>query len=285
MANKSDIRAGAHYSIRNGFTGAAREALVQGAKSFQYFPKNPRSLVVKTWNERDAAACKALCAENGLLSVAHTPYPGNLAVNAEDEPVQFAKTVASLRNDLEIAEACGSLGIIVHFGINKQRNPLQGYKNVIQCINEILSYWNGQAKLLLENQAGNHGSMGITMEEMLQVRKLCSKPEQIGFCFDTCHAFAAGVWTGAGDSNFIHKSRELGFWDYVECIHLNDSVYPAGSRKDRHARVGLGYIGADGLGSLVRMKELEGKPLIMETEAGADGTYREDICLVSELGS
>ncbi|MNI93140.1 endonuclease 4 [compost metagenome] len=70
----------------------------------------------------------------------------------------------SLRNDLEIAEACGSIGIVVHFGTFKARNPLQGYQNIIQCINDVLSGWKGTSKLLIANQAGNHGEMGMTTE-------------------------------------------------------------------------------------------------------------------------
>ncbi|WP_138493473.1 deoxyribonuclease IV [Paenibacillus pinistramenti] len=285
MENNQPVRIGAHYSIRNGYTGAAKAALAQGAGAFQYFPKNPRSLGVKDWNRKDAGLCKTFCAEHGLISVAHTPYPSNLALSEEEDGSLFHKTVASLRNDLEIAEACGSKGIVVHFGIYKKSNPLQGYKNIIQCVNRILSDWKGQAKLLLENQAGNHGDMGMTIEELLQIRKLCLNPELVGFCFDTCHAYAAGIWSGAGDHDFWEKAGSLGFWDFVECVHLNDSVYPAGSRKDRHARVGQGYIGEEALTQFTEIAELGGKPLIMETEAGPDLTYREDIDLVSGWAS
>ncbi|GGA24957.1 deoxyribonuclease IV [Paenibacillus physcomitrellae] len=281
MANKPLIRAGAHYSIRSGYAGAAKTAFAQGARAFQYFPKNPRSLGVKAWNAKDAELCRTFCEQHGLLSVAHTPYPSNLAVGREEEPDLFDTTVSSLRNDLEIAEACGSQGIVVHFGIYKKRNPLQGYKNVIQCINSILSGWQGEAKLLIENQAGNHGDMGMTLEELLQVRKLCEQPERVGFCLDTCHAFAAGIWGGSGEQSLITKGQELRFWELVDCVHLNDSVYPAGSRRDRHARVGRGFIGAGSLEELIKIRELEGKPLIMETEPGADLTYREDIGLVN----
>ncbi|MDN4070432.1 deoxyribonuclease IV [Paenibacillus vini] len=271
------LSVGGHLSIRGGYAKAAEAAYRLGAGAFQYFPKNPRSLTVKSYDKRDAERCRELSRKYDLLSVAHTPYPSNLAATPGDAGGQFERTVASLRNDLEIAEACGSVGIVVHFGTYKERNPLQGYQNIIQCINEVLNGWQGSAKLLIENQAGDHGDMGMTLEELVQIRKLCTSPEQIGFCLDTCHAFAAGMWTGEADKDFASKAEKLGYWDGLAAVHLNDSKYPVHSRKDRHARVGQGYIGEQGFLKLLEMKDIRRQPLILESETGEDGTYREDI--------
>ncbi|MEF2967273.1 deoxyribonuclease IV [Paenibacillus sp. M1] len=271
---------GGHLSIRAGYAGAAEAALQLGAGAFQYFPKNPRSLTVKTFDPRDAERCRRLCREHDILSIAHTPYPSNLAATPGEKGGQFERTVLSLRNDLEIAEACGSVGIVVHFGTYKDRNPLQGYQNIIQCINEVLSGWKGKAKLLIENQAGDHGGMGMTLEELVQIRNLSIAPDRIGFCLDTCHAFAAGMWGGAGDDAFVPKAEQLGYLDAMAAVHLNDSKYPHLSRKDRHARVGQGYIGESGFRRLLETEAIREKPLILESETGADGTYREDIELV-----
>ena len=93
----------------------------------------------------------------------------------------FHATVASIRNDLHIADACGSVGTVVHFGHLKSDQPLEGYQNLIHCLDTVLEDWNGQAKILLENQAGDHGPMGTTMEEMIQIRKLSQYPEHIAF--------------------------------------------------------------------------------------------------------
>lgn len=273
----SEPKIGGHLSIRDGYAGAARTAILLGAGAFQYFPKNPRSLTVKAFDRQDAARCRKLCEDHDIQSVAHTPYPSNLAVDPKAAREQFARTVASLRNDLEIAEACGSLGIVVHFGTYKAGNPLQGYQNIIQCINEVLSGWSGRAKLIIENQAGDHGDMGTTLEELVQIRKLCDSRERIGFCLDTCHAFASGMWTGGEDHAFAAKAADLGFWEGLSVIHLNDSKYPARSRKDRHARVGEGFIGEEGFRQLLQMEEVQGIPFIFESEKDAAGTYREDM--------
>ncbi|MGP0584974.1 deoxyribonuclease IV [Paenibacillus timonensis] len=271
------VKVGGHFSIRGGYFSAAKAALQLGAGAFQYFPKNPRSLTVKPFDLRDADQCRMLCEKHDLASIAHTPYPSNLAIGKDADEDAYNRVVASLRNDLEIAEACGSIGIVVHFGTFKSGNPLQGYQNIIQCINDVLSGWRGSAKLLIENQAGDHGDMGMTIEELVQIRNLCRDSERIGFCLDTCHAFGAGMWQGEGDESFTAKAKELQFWDGLCAVHLNDSRYPVLSRKDRHARVGQGHIGEAGFRWLLQIDAIRKSPLIFESETGEDGTYREDM--------
>ncbi|MGG1652205.1 endonuclease IV, partial [Paenibacillus sp. NRS-1780] len=96
---------GSHVSTRGGFSKAAVRAREQGGRSFQYFPKNPRSLRVKEWNAADAAVCKAYCVKHEIQSIGHSPYPVNPAHGRERGQELYELTVASLRNDLDIAEA------------------------------------------------------------------------------------------------------------------------------------------------------------------------------------
>ncbi|MFD1175670.1 deoxyribonuclease IV [Paenibacillus puldeungensis] len=273
----ADVKVGGHFSIRGGYYGAAKAAYQLEAGAFQYFPKNPRSLTVKSFDAKDAASCCSFCKQHGLVSIAHTPYPSNLAVSQKTNLNAYQKVVDSLRNDLSIAEACGSLGIVVHFGTIKSGNPLQGYQNIIQCINDVLSDWQGEAKLLIENLAGDHGDMGMTMEELVQIRRLSRYPERIGFCLDTCHAFAAGMWRGEVDEDFDKKAEQLGYFEGLAAVHLNDSKYPYISHKDRHARIGQGYIGESGFRWLLQIEAIRKVPLIFESETGEDGTYRDDL--------
>lgn len=275
------MKVGCHISIRRGYLQAAKTAVALGAAAFQYFPKNPRSLSVKAFDRKDAEACAEFCREHGLVSIAHTPYPVNLAGS---EPELRRITVESLRNDLEIAEACGSLGIVVHFGKSKEIDPLQGYKNILQCVNEVLSTWEGRTLLLLENQAGEGTSMGTTLTELAQIRRLAARPEQIGFCLDTCHLFASGVWRGADDFRWLDQEAQKSFLPYLKALHLNDSVYPTGSCKDRHAPIGRGYIGEEAFRKLFARLEADRElPGVLETEAGPDGTHRAEIQLVRRL--
>ncbi|MGN7357115.1 deoxyribonuclease IV [Paenibacillus sp. SAF-054] len=268
---------GCHVSTRGGFGRAAKRAWDMGARAFQYFPKNPRSLARKDFDAAAAADCFRFCKEKGMPSIAHTPYPVNIAAGLTRGDELYQATVASLKNDLNIAEACGSVGIVVHFGHFKGRDPLQGYKNIIQCLNETLADWQGNAKILLENQAGVPGSMGITLEELVNVRNLADEPHKIAFCLDTCHAFASGTWIPAQTDDMMERGRELGYWNELHAVHLNDSRYPAGSGKDRHARIGEGYIGIEAIAALLSFREFEEMPIILETEPGTDGTHADEI--------
>lgn len=273
---------GSHVSIRNGYLGAARTVDKLGGNALQYFPKNPRGLSIKAFDQSDADACAQFCREKGILSIAHTPYPTNLAV---DEPELKQVTIKSILNDLDIVEACGSVGLVVHFGKYKGSDPLQGYKNIIQLLNEVLSEWKGKALVLIENQAGEGTNMGTTLEELVQIRSLTQFPEKIGFCLDTCHAFASGLWDGMNWKRVEAKGEQLGYFQHLKAIHLNDSLYPTGSKRDRHANVGQGYIGAEGIKQILSSKYLADVAIVLETPTPSGGSHRDEIAFVRELAT
>ncbi len=266
---------GAHVSIRNGYLGAARLAYELGATAYQYFPKNPRSLQVKQFDERDAAACRQFCQQHDLRSIAHTSYPTNLA--AEDG--SYRMTLDSVRNDLAIAEACGSIGVVVHFGQykGKAKDPLYGYRRMIAMLNDILASWSGQALLLIENNVGQGNPMGMTMEELTQVRSLIDAPEKVGFCLDTCHAFASTLWQGDNWAEVVARARELHYLEHVKAIHLNDSVFPHRSFRDRHANIGKGLIPQGGLQELLSTQEFQQLPVILETPHPPGQSHKAEI--------
>lgn len=192
-----------------------------------------------------------------------------------------AMMIAALINGLDITNACGSIGLVVHFGKYKGQEPLEGYKNILQILNKTLKLWKGKALILLENQAG--GAMGTTLEELTQIRALADYPEKIGFCLDTCHAFACGLWNGDNWSELEAKGDKLGYWEQLKAIHLNDSVYPTGTFRDRHANIGHGYIGDERFSVFLNSDYIQGIPLVLETGSAEDGTHRAEINHVKQL--
>ncbi|CAI6081326.1 deoxyribonuclease IV [Cohnella sp. JJ-181] len=270
---------GSHVSTRRGFYEAARTAWRMGGDAFQYFPSNPRTLFSKRVDEADAARCAAFCRKEGIVSLGHSAYAINPAATGESA----AQMEACVLGDLAIAEACGSIGTVIHFGVIRGDDPLQGYRDMIVWLDRTLSRWEGKARLLLENQAGNHGDAGRTPEEMVQIRSLSAYPDKIGFCLDTCHLFASGEWNGSDWSAFRERASKLGYWEHLAAVHLNDSLYPSGSRKDRHAPIGEGHIGDDSLRELLATPELRRLPIVMETPPEADGTHERQIARVRKL--
>lgn len=269
----SGVKAGCHLSIRKGYLEAAKTAVRIGAEAFQYFPKNPRSLQTKAFDPRDAGACRSFCRAAGLVSVAHAPYP----VNPAAEPERAEASVRSVRNDLAIAEACGSIGVVVHFGAWKGNDPLAGYRNVIDWLDRVLDGWTGRAKVLLENEAGDRGLFGIAPEELAQVRALCARPDAVGFCLDTCHLFASGEWDGRNAAAFAERAGRTGFWDALEAVHANDTLHPSGSRRDLHAPLGEGRIGEAGFRDLLRLPEIRRVPWLLETPAPPEYGHPEQM--------
>ncbi|SEM16075.1 Endonuclease IV [Mesobacillus persicus] len=269
------MRVGSHVSIRNGYLGAAKQAVANQASAFQYFPKNPRSLSVKSFDHDDALSCKEFCGQNDIQSVAHTPYSTSLTPSKD----KVELTYASLLNDLEIADACGSIGVVVHFGNQiSDVDPLASYHLMLEMLNRVLSDWGGSCKILLENNAGTKGGLGTTLEELVQVRNLCDYPEKIGFCLDTCHAFASGLWNGENTGGVIAKGEELGYWRDLDVIHLNNSKYPTGSKKDRHANIFKnGYITEKQLELFVMSSALRNVPLILETPDDEGIAHKDEI--------
>lgn len=271
---------GSHVSIRNGYLAAAQYAAKIGGKAFQYFPKNPRSLKVKSYDQNDAENCGRFCRQHGMMSIAHTPYPVNLS---EADKALRKAMVESLQNDLEIVEACQSLGLVVHFGKYKGADPLEGYKLMIEMLNELLQDWQGEALVLIENNAGQGIRMGTTLEELVQIRKLTDVAGKIGFCLDTCHAFASALWNGENWEQVMDKGKELDYFSHLKAIHLNDSAYPHGSFRDRHANIGKGHMGEPAFKSLLNSPVADGIPVVLETPEFRQYTHQDEIRYVYSL--
>lgn len=257
------MKFGCHLSIRNGYLSAAKEALSINARAFQYFPKNPRSLVLKDFSQEDCKNCKSFCEEHHIESVAHSPYPTDLAPPKEKQEA----VVNSLLNDLEIAEACGSIGVVVHFAKkSSNEDPIETYKSMIETINRVLESWKGDCQLLLENNASKTGLIGIHLEEFIKIRELSVRPDAIGFCLDTCHAFASGLWEGDNWKTLLKIGRDIKYFEHLKAIHFNNSKYDMGESKDRHANIFHGgFITPDNFDDLMQSKELKDVPFILET--------------------
>ncbi|GGE39695.1 putative endonuclease 4 [Pullulanibacillus camelliae] len=271
------MRIGCHLSTRNGYYGAAQTAMEMGAGTFQYFPKNPRSLKTKRFDRKDALRCASFCQEHHLISIGHSAYGSNLA--ADNDKRQWV--IDSILNDLDITQTCGSIGTVVHFA-SYHGEPIEGYKKMIDTLNHVLLKWEGTSLILIENNAGKGGQLGLTLEEMVKIRQLLNHPEKVGFCFDTCHAFASGLWDGTDWSAIEEKGKRLGYFDFLEAIHLNNSVYSAGSKRDRHANVKHGAIPFEALKAFMQSNSVKDIPMILETPNTAGYTHADELAEIKK---
>lgn len=274
------MKIGCHISVAKGFYKAAQKASELGADSFQVFTKNPRGLRPKKLNHTDAERGKHFCEENGISLVCHTPYITNLST---PKPDLHEVTIRSIKEDLMIAEAYGAVGAVVHCGKHVGEGEEYGRKRMVETLNKILADYEGKTKLLLENTAGQGSELGLAIQELVEIREATDAPEKIGFCFDTCHGFAAGIWTEETFSDLVNEMEETGYLENLVAIHFNDSKAPYGSRKDRHEKIGKGEIGAEALSLFLKDRRFEGLPVVLETPVDDEQEYSEEIKYLHEL--
>jgi len=115
------------------------------------------------------------------------------------------------------------------------------YELLAASIDEILKKTRGAySRLLIENTEGSGNKLFAAAAEIDDF--MAKYDGNIGICWDTAHAFGAGVDTAALPGGIIKR---------VELVHLNDSKMPFGSKKDRHAGYGGGLIGRESIGKMI----------------------------------
>lgn len=274
------MQLGCHISVAKGFSKASKRAHELGAEAFQVFTKNPRALRPKKLDYPDAEKGVRFCREHNITLVAHTPYITNLSTPKED---LHEVTVRSIQEDLHIADTYGAVGAVVHCGKHVGEGVEAGTRRMVDTLNEILADYEGECRLLLENTAGQGSELGLSIDELVRIREATKHPEKIGFCFDTCHGFAAGVWKPDSFDDLVQTMEETGYLQDLVAIHFNDSKVPYNSRKDRHAKIGKGEIGSEGLAKFLCNEKFQGLPVVLETPVEKEDEYAEEIRFLHQL--
>lgn len=274
------MKLGCHVSISKGYVAAIESARNLGCESFQFFTKNPRGFKGKTADPVQAEKGRALLADYNMLAVAHAPYITNLST---PNPELQQTSIASLKQDLENAEAYGAVGCVCHMGKHVDQGEDYGMKRMVETLDMLLDAYKGSCILLLENTAGQGSELGTTMEQCVEVRSRVAQPHRIGFCFDTCHGFAAGAYRPETWDDFVANARSIGYWEHLKAVHLNDSKADYGARKDRHANLGQGFIGQAGIATLLRSGAFAGLPVCLETPVETEEDYRPELAFARSL--
>lgn len=274
------MKIGCHISVAKGLEQATKQAIEMGAQSFQVFTKNPRGLRPKKVDYKDAEKGVALMKEHDITLVCHTPYITNLSTPKED--LQEA-TIRSILEDLHISEAYGAIGAVVHCGKHVGEGEEYGTKRMIETLDLILAQYNGPVKLLLENTAGQGSELGLTIESLMNIRAATQFPEKIGFCFDTCHSFAAGQWSLDSFDKLVDEMERSGYLENLVAIHFNDSKAPFASQKDRHEKIGQGEIGSEALAKFLTSEKFQHLPIILETPVEDEREYADEMVYLKQL--
>ena len=276
------IRIGSHVGM-NGkemMLGSAKEAASYGANVFMAYTGAPQNTRRKEISELNIDKAWEYMDEHGIDEVViHAPYIINLANTVKPETYELA--VEFLTKEIERAQAMRAKSMVLHPGSHVGAGVDAGINKIIEGLNEVLTS-DTKINIALETMAGKGSEIGRNFEELRQIIDRVELKDKLGVCLDTCH-----VWDGGYDivndldSVFEEFDRIIGL-DRLKAIHLNDSMNPLGSHKDRHARIGEGEIGLEALVRVINHPATEGIPFILETPNDDEGWTHEIALLRNE---
>lgn len=270
------LHIGCHLSISKGFAHIGKEALSIKADTFQFFTRNPQGGKAKDIDLADVAKFRTLAAENHFAPlVAHAPYTLN---PCSDNPQtrEFAEMVFA--DDLKRMEHIPNNYYNFHPGSHVGQGANAGTAMIIDLLNRILTPEQNTV-VLLETMSGKGSEIGRSFEELAEIRAGVKLKNKLGVCLDTCHIFAAGYDIVNNLDGVMAEFDKIIDLQHLKAVHLNDSLMPLGSNKDRHAPIGAGEIGAEALIRFVNYPAVKNLPFILETPNDLAG-YASEIALM-----
>ncbi len=250
-----------------------KEALSIGANVFQFFTRNPRGSKAKPIDADDAKALRELMAAADIGPVlAHAPYTLNPCA-AQASTRNFA--LETMADDLLRMEYLPGNYYNFHPGSHVGQGPKEGIRQIVAMLDAILTEGHSTT-VLLETMAGKGSEVGRSFAELAAIVEGAALGDRLGVCFDTCHVYDAGYdIVNRLDDVLEEFDRILGL-RRLKAIHLNDSVNPFASAKDRHAKIGEGAIGWEATVKIIRHPAIRHLPFYLETPNDVPG-YAEEI--------
>jgi deoxyribonuclease IV len=259
---------GGHVSSSGGIHTAIDRAVAIEAESMQVFTQSPRTWRPTNHDPASFDRFRERRSEAGIGGVlCHALYLCNLAAPKDDV---YEKSVAAMRNTVEVARGIGADGVVFHVGSHLGSGIEQGLERVLPAMEQVLELCSDETWLLIENSAGAGGTIGRSIEELALLFERLDRHPRLGLCLDSCHLFVSGVDITdprALDACLDEVDAAFGL-DRLRALHVNDSAAPLGSNRDRHANIGEGLLG-ERLGVFLGNPRLQGLPAVLEV-AGPD---------------
>lgn len=266
MSSPASLVIGAHVEQ----TDPVAEATARGTTLVQVFLGDPQGYKgPEVRYEGGAAALRAAAEEAGVSLVVHAPYIVNVATTNNRIRIPSRKL---LQQHMDAAAEIGATGLVVHGGhVNKSDDPAVGFDNWRKAVEAT----DIKVPLLIENTAGGDNAMARHLDRIAGVWDAISAAphaDQVGFCLDTCHAWAGGIELG----DAVGRIRAI--TGRIDLVHANDSRDDFDSGADRHANFGQGHLPPDEFAAVVREA---GAPVVCETPGGAE-EHRADFAWLRE---
>jgi deoxyribonuclease IV len=260
---------GAHISSSGGIDKAIDRAVAMDADSVQVFTQSPRTWRPTNHDPASFERFRAKRAETGIGGVVcHALYLCNLAAVKDDV---YEKSVAALRDTMEVARGIGADGVVFHVGSHLGSGFEEGLERVLPAMERVLELSTDNTWLLMENSAGAGATIGRSLDELTTLWERLDRHPHLGLCLDSCHLWVSGVDVTDGavlDGLVAEVEGTMGL-ERLRAIHVNDAKTPLGSNLDRHDNIGEGVLG-EKLGLFLSHPAFEGLPALLEVP-GPDG--------------
>ena len=269
------FKIGCHLSTEGGYLAMGKKILSLGGNTFQYFTKNPRGrMQSKTPSDEEINALLTLIKENDMaMPLAHAPYTYNPCSDREEVRLYSCE---SMHSELVFLDKMPGSLYNFHPGCHVGQGVDVGIDYIADMLNHVM--WKEMnTTVLLETMSGKGSEIGSRFEELRQIIDKVDEGlrDKVGVCFDTCHVNDGGYdIVGDLDGVLSEFDRIVGI-DRLRAVHLNDSMNPFASHKDRHAKIGEGYIGSEALASVINHPLIKDRPFYLETPNDEDGYARE----------
>lgn len=272
------LNIGCHLSSSKGFESMGKVALSIGANTFQFFTRNPRGGEAKEINENDVHAFLELAKESNFTKlVAHAPYTVN-PCSKDEKTRDFARFI--IEDDLKRMEYIPGNYYNFHPGNHVGQGIDMGTVIISDLLNDLMSP-NQSTIVLMETMSGKGSEVGSSFEELKAIIDRIELKDKIGICLDTCHVHDAGYDLVNNLDGVLTEFDKIIGLNKLYAIHINDSLNPLASHKDRHAKIGEGQIGLEGICNIINHPKLRHLPFILETPTDVNG-HKKEITLLKD---
>ena len=274
--NTNELKIGCHLSASDGYLKMAEQIISLDGNTFQFFTRNPRGGEVKHLDVDDIEKFNKFAEEHNIsYIVAHAPYTMNLC---SDNPNTRLFALEVFKDDLKRLNYVNKVYYNFHPGSHVGQGVDVGISYIVDALNNALKP-EQRTMVLLETMAGKGTEIGRSFQELRHIIDQVELKDHIGVCLDTCHINDGGYDIVNNLDNVLEEFDKIIGLDKLKAIHLNDSMNPCGAHKDRHQKIGQGYIGIDAITRIINHPKLKNLPFILETPNDLQG-YKYEIDLL-----
>ena len=271
------LHIGCHLSASKGYLAMGKDALKINADTFQFFTRNPRGGKAKEIKEKDIADFLALAETHQFATIlAHAPYTMNPC--SADAGIR-GFSLEMMQDDLRRMEYLPGNLYNFHPGSHVGQGIDIGIALICEQLNTVLTP-ELHTTVLLETMAGKGSEVGSRFEELRRIIDGVALNDKLGVCLDTCHVYDAGYDIVNNLDDVLDEFDAIIGLDRLKAIHLNDSMNPIGSHKDRHAKIGEGHIGLEAITRIISHPKLQHLIFVLETPHDDLSGYGAEIALL-----